>query len=265
MAPKVNTSKCEELTVTRKRHPFGSDYKSNNNSLEHVTQVKDLGETISPDLTCDTHTNTILAKANRMLAFLRRNSVMSTTDHRKLLYLTFVRSCVGHTSEAWAPSTICSVTKIESSTQGKLFILKTHWQRDISYHERFSRLNLLPLTYWHEVKDLIFYFKCRHGNYTLRIDDYVKPKGTRLTRQSSDQDVLIPKCCTKLFQFSYFNRIAKLWNTLPESTRTLTCLNRFKSHALQRYSATFRTNYDVTHYNTWKSICCKCSRSRIFY
>ena len=86
MTPKVNTSKCEELTVTRKRHPFGSDYKFNNNSLEHVTQVKDLGETISPDLTWDTHINTILAKANRMLAFLRRNSVMSTTDHRKLLW-----------------------------------------------------------------------------------------------------------------------------------------------------------------------------------
>ena len=35
-----------------------------------------------------------------------------------------------------------------------------------------------------------------------------------------------------------------------------------KSHVLQRYSAAFRTNYDVTNFNTWlKSICCKCSRS----
>ena len=74
------------------------------------------------------------------------------------------------------------------------------------------------------MKDLIFYFKCRAGYYTLPIADYVKPKGTRLTRHSSDQDVLIPKCRTKLFQFSYFNRIAKLWNTLPESTRTLSYL-----------------------------------------
>ena len=49
-----------------------------------------------------------------MLAFLRHNTVMSTTDPRKLLYLTFVRSYVGYTSEVWAPSTICSITKIES-------------------------------------------------------------------------------------------------------------------------------------------------------
>ena len=56
---KFNTSKCEVLTVTRKRHPFHYDYKLNNNSLKHVTQVEDLGVTISPDLTWDTHMNTI--------------------------------------------------------------------------------------------------------------------------------------------------------------------------------------------------------------
>ena len=33
------------------------------------------------------------------------------------------------------------------ATQGKKIILNTHWKRDISYHERLSRLNLLPLTY----------------------------------------------------------------------------------------------------------------------
>ena len=166
--------------------------------------------TILPDLTWYTHINTILAKANRMLAFLCRNGVMSfTTDHRKLLYLTFVRSYIGYASEVWAPSTIGSIAEIESlQCRATKFILNTHWQEDISYHERLSRLNLLPLTYWHEVKDLIFYFKCRAGHYTLPIADYVKPKGTRLIRHSSDQHVLIPKSRTKLFQFSYFNRIA---------------------------------------------------------
>ena len=121
---------------------------------------------------------------------------------------------------------IGSITKIESlQLRATKFTLNTHWQEDISYHECLSRLNLLPLTYRHEVKDLIFYFKCHAGHYTLPIADYVKPKGTHLTRHSSDEEVLIPKCHTKLFQFSYFNRIAKLWNTLPVSTRTLSSLN----------------------------------------
>ena len=186
---KFNTSKCEVLTVTCKRHPFCYHYKLSNNSLKHITQVKDLKVTISSVLTRDTHIYTILAKANRMLACLRRNSVASfTTDQWKLLYLTFVRPYISYASEVWAPSTINSITKIESlQRRATKFILNTHWQEDISYHERLSRLNLLPLTYWHEVKDLIFYFKCRAGHYTLPIADYVKPKGTRLTRHSSDR------------------------------------------------------------------------------
>ena len=233
---KFNTSKCEVLTVTRKRHPFRYDYKLNNNSLKHVTQVKDLGVTISPDLTWDTHINAILAKANRMLAFLRRNRVMSfTTDHRKLLYLTIVRSYIGYANEVWAPSTIGSLTNVESlQRRATKFILNTHRQEDISYHERLSRLNLLPLTYRHEVKDLIFYFRCRAGHYTKPIADCVKPKGTRFTRHNSDQDVLIPKCRTKLFQFGYFNRIAKLWNALPVSTRTLSHLLGSLNHTYSK-------------------------------
>ena len=131
------------------------------------------------------------------------------------------------------------ITRIESlQCRATKFIFDTQWQDDISYHERLSRLNL-PLTYWHEVKDLIFHFKYRVGHSTLPIDDYVKPKGTRLTRHSSDEDVLIPKFRSKIFQFSYFNRIAKLWNTLSESTLTVTSLNQFKSHVLQRYRLLF--------------------------
>ena len=130
-----------------------------------------------------------------------------TTDHRKLLYLTFVRYH-GYACEVWALSTICSIMKIESlQRRASKFILNTHWKEDISYHERLSRLNLLPLTYWHEVKDLIF-LSCWPLHVT-HVDDHVKPKGIRLTHHSSDQDVLIPKCRTKLFQFSYFKRIAK--------------------------------------------------------
>ena len=104
------------------------------------------------------------------------------------------------------------------------------------------------------MKDLTFYFKCRVGHYKFPINDYVKPKDTRLTRHSSDNDVLIPKCRPKIFQLS--NQF-KLWNTLPESNRTITSFNQFKPHVLQRYSAAFCTNYDVTNFNTLLTFGCR--------
>ena len=86
-----------------------------------------------------------------------------------------------YASGVWDPSTIGTITKIESlQRRATKFILNTHWQEDISYHERLSRLNLLPLTYWHEVKDLNFL--SRWPLHVTHVDDYVKPKGTRLSQ-----------------------------------------------------------------------------------
>ena len=53
-----------------------------------------------------------------------------------------------------------------------------------------------------------------------------------------EQDHL--KSCTPLGLFVFETECSSL------STRTLSSLNQFKSHVLQRYSAAFRTNYDVT-------------------
>ena len=105
-------------------------------------------------------------------------------------------------------------------------------------------------------KTYFFYFKCRAGQYTLRIDDYVKPN-TRLTRQSSDQDVLIPKC--RQSSFNLFTLTVLLNSGIRYLNPPLIGLNLTHVNA---DSATFRTNYDVTHFNAWKSISCKCSRSR---
>ena len=74
-------------------------------------------------------------------------------------------------NEVWASSTIgIGYQKQSLPRRATKFTLNTEWQDDISYHERLSRLNLLLLTYWQEEKDLIFYFKCRAGHYTLPID-----------------------------------------------------------------------------------------------
>ena len=84
---------------------------------------------------------TNVRRATDLLAFYRLSSVTAFTNHhRKLLYLTFVSSYIGYASE------IGSMTNIESSTRATKFILFI-WQKDTSYHDRLSRLNLLLLTY----------------------------------------------------------------------------------------------------------------------
>ena len=68
-----------------------------------------------------------------------------------------------------------------------------------------------------------------------------------LTALVSLATALIPKSRTKLFQFNHFNSIQTriIW---------ILCLNPLALLLLLRYSAAFRTNYDVNNFNTWKSI-----------
>ena len=36
-----------------------------------------------------------------------------------------------------------------------------------------KKLNLIPISYWLEIKDIVFYYKCMTGLYDLDIDRYI--------------------------------------------------------------------------------------------
>ena len=108
-------------------------------------------------------------------------------------------------SEVWAPSSIVNLKKVESlQRRATGFILP---DSDLNYRDRLIKLNLIPLSYWHEIKDLVnccCFFKCLKGL-------------SRSTRNNCPLDMSVPLYKTKLFQTSYFNRIPTMWNTLANS------------------------------------------------
>lgn len=260
-----NTAKCEVLSVSRKRHPIVYDYKIGQHSLVHSASQKDLGIIITKDLKWNAHINNTLAKSYKMLGFLRRHSCNSfDLSTRRLLYLTIVRPYIGYASEVWAPQGIGNIVKVESlQHRATKYILNLNCQDDLGYRERLLKSDLLPISYWHEMKDLIFYFKCSIGFYNVSINDFVKTsQSTRSLRNSSSLDLFVPKCRTKLFQTSYYNRIPKLWNNLPCYTRSVESVNQFKSRLFNRYSIALSNYYEAENKVTWKSICPKCCTSR---
>ena len=42
-----------------------------------------------------------------------------------------------------------------------------------SYVDRLKKFNLIPLSYWHEIKDIIFFYKCKSGKYELDINQFI--------------------------------------------------------------------------------------------
>ena len=99
-----NVQKCSVMRFTRKKNVMPADYHLANEEIKCVNIQKDLGIFISDDLKWSNQIAHVVAKANRMLGFLRRHCRQLTNIHcRRLLYLTLVRSHLSYGSEIGHP------------------------------------------------------------------------------------------------------------------------------------------------------------------
>ena len=156
-------TKCSNLRISRKRLSPPRTYVLNGINVEVVTAEKDLSIMIANDTSWKDHLVMIVAKAKRMLGFLKRNCagiVGSTVLLR--LYCSLVRSHFFFCSQLWAPQSSTSNLILVENIQRRAtrFILRNS---NLCYKAHLIKLKLLPLSYWLEYLDLVFFFKRLHG------------------------------------------------------------------------------------------------------
>ena len=260
-----NTSKCKLMTISRRRRPLIANYHLGSAGLKRVDSEVDLGITLTSNLCWNTHISRIVCKANIMLGLLRRTCPLLTVCNvRRTLYLSLVKSQLCYAAEVWSPSQYNNKTLLERvQRRATRWILQT-W--DLTYRDRLQMLNLLPLTYDREIKDLTFFFKLLNGFYDLNISNFVSFVSHNRTRNCENPSLVlkVPSCKTSAFQSSFFNRIVPLWNRVckiacPADLRSLTM---FKSFLSRTYVQLLENSYNVDMPCTW-SLCrsCSCHRS----
>ena len=184
-----------------------------------------------------------------MLGFLRTQ--MSDIRCRRLLYLALVRSHLSYGSEIWAPQGSSRDLAIIEGVQRRAskFILQDY---ELPYPERLKKLNLLPISYWMELKDLVFFFKCKHGLFDLDISSFVtfSSNSSSHTRSSSDNLLHVNHCRTSLFRNFFFNRIVFLWNNLSPTIRNSSSVSSFKNRLTVHYSSLLHSSFDVNRMRT---------------
>ena len=241
-----NPSKCKILTVTRKRNPITFSYKLTSNDLVRCDEERDLGITITYNLKWDSHITKIRSTANKCLGLLKRTCYdLPDTRVRRALYLSLVKSNLSYGSQVWSPET-ATLKKIIEGVQRRasLWILRLK-RGDLTYVDRLKKLDLLPLSYDREIKDLIFYYKCRYGQIDLDIDIFTPIVSSR-TRRGSSMYLQSPYCKTSTFKASYFNRIVHLWNLILKLAPacTFVTLGSFKTFLYMTYKELLTTTFD---------------------
>ncbi|XP_030021091.2 uncharacterized protein LOC115440776 [Manduca sexta] len=109
-----NVAKCSVLTFTRSRTPLCCEYKVDSTPMQRVSQVRDLGVVLTPDLTFRGHITNICKKAYRNLGFvLRQSKHFTNITTVRVLYDALVRSHLEHSGVIWSPHEVKYVAMLE--------------------------------------------------------------------------------------------------------------------------------------------------------
>ena len=165
-------------------------------------------------------------------------------------------------AQLWAPQSVISNLFFVENMQRRAtrFILKRN-SSDLSYKDRLIKLKVLPLNYWLEYLDLVFFFKCLHGHIDLtRSFNYYFSFVTSQTRQAcSGLNLKINNNRTSTFRDFYFNRITNLWNNIPNDVRQAESIDSFKRKLKWFYFKRLDV-FDGDNFRTFTIICPKCGR-----
>ena len=238
-------------------------------TLAVTPEEKDLGIWVTCKLTWSKHTLDRCAAANKMLGFLHRSTMeIPNVKIRRSLYLVLVRPALGYATQVWSPQSVELVKRTERiQRRATKYILRLPFICETSYRDRLISTDLLPISYWHEYLDLMFFFKVITGIISISkstLPQRIDP--ARITRSSANVNAISfrqRKCRTATFDRSFFPKITRTWNSLPEHLRQDNISLILFRNALRNYYFTaLRSRFTVNNPRTWRTVCLKCNLGR---
>ena len=260
-----NELKCF-LLAFQSNHPSRSlpdpslsapSYHINGQVVNHCQHHKDLGIIMSSDLSWANHHASIVTQAYKKLGLLRRSFCSSNNiSTKKLLYLSLVRSQLVYCSQVWRPILTKDIKLIENvQRRATKFILNDY---NTDYKTRLVKLHLLPLAMLYELNDICFFIKSlMQTSSSFNILDYVSFSRNN-TRSGTHNKLVLPLSTSSRHKHFFFNRIPRLWNSLPpiDTTRSYCSV---ATELKNIFWEQFISNFDSSNLCTYH-FCCPCTK-----
>ena len=136
-----------------------------------------------------------------------------------------MRSQLAYASQVWAPQSMEVIARLERiQRKASKYILDLTFISSTTYSDCLNQLQLLPLTFWHEYFDFIFFFKCVNGIIDLNNEILPNPGQTnKATRSTTDVNCLVYEtklCNTSTCQNVFISRTIRILNSLPKQLRS---------------------------------------------
>ena len=221
----LHPQKCKMLHFGRTTQQ--TCYKIDDKPVETSNSERDLGVTISTDFKFTQHVKKITAKANAVLARIKRTVLYRDRNIFPKLFMTYVRPILESSIPVWNTSMRGDSMKIEKVQRRALKCIAG--LADKTYEERLHACGMQTLEERRNKLDLVETYKVLNSNMEMKSNfHYVHNRHVRETR-SSDQCLLVPpKCKTRARSEFFANRVVNNWNKLPFEVRNCQKLSNFK-------------------------------------
>ncbi|XP_050531542.1 uncharacterized protein LOC126900110 [Daktulosphaira vitifoliae] len=161
----ININKCAQISFTRSKNPVIYNYSIDDQDLNIVSSIKDLGIILSADLSFSEHISFIYGKAMRMLGFIRRQCYdFKNIDCLKTLYCTMVRPILEYGTIIWNSYQLNQINRLNNVQSYFLRYLSYKFLMNCSTKEIAMRLGLHSLSSRRKFNDASFIHKILNNN-----------------------------------------------------------------------------------------------------
>ena len=217
----LSIPKCYVMSVGN----TNPNYILDNVPLAASTCVRDLGMWIDDKLKFHEHTSVTIAKANRILALMKRSFNINMNIFLRL-YTTLVRPILEYANIAWGPTFITDQKSLEKVQRRATKMLPELY--NLTYAERLHLLKLPSLYYRRRRGDMIFVYQLIHNFFNIDTSAFFIPATVTTTRGHNYKLFKSHTCCLARTNF-FSNRVIEDWNHLPNDVVNAETLNTFKS------------------------------------
>ena len=207
------------------------DYFIEGIKIKSEEVVRDLGVHIENNCDPSTHIDKITKKAQGVLAQIRRSTILRDRDTVSTLYKSFVRPLVESAVPAWNPWKRGDIEKLEKVQRRALRMITD--LGSLSYDERLKSLGMESLENRRRRGDVIQCYKTMkwHGDIDPNTwFEFVQDRHDMNTRTHEANNIVPEKCNLNVRKHFYTNRVANIWNELPQDVRNAPTTNSFKNH-----------------------------------
>ena len=131
-----NPSKSKAMHITRKRRFQAPIYRLGDVPLSSAPSFRYLGVEISSNLTWNTHIESIVSRANRLLGFIRVMARGASTNAIFALYKALVLPILEYGLPAWYPTTCAQTQQLERVQRTATRLALKQARGEMSYVDR---------------------------------------------------------------------------------------------------------------------------------